>query len=488
MSSTLVINAFGENSVASFKGTLKVMLTDNVELVVPNVLNCKEVDANNLSVEHLVREGLTVQVDQTGAHLFKQAGKIYSGTYQDGSYLVHATVTYQLKEPVQALATKAIPELTHARFVHASVPYLKGAGLPAVANGFCIACSAGKQTRRHVKKQTSFITSFKPKNPLSKIHVDTAGPYRRSIDGQRYFVTILDGFTRYLSVVVVKKKSAIASRLIDWINQKENQVQQTLQCIRTDKGRNFLNDRLRNYMKQKGIKHEESITNQPNENGAVERQRRTLKESARCLLLATNSPPFLWSFAVQYAADIWNSLPRKSKNKPPLELFCGQVPDYNRFYVIGSHGFVKHPKKKLKFNGNVPCVYLGLSQSSKGFRVFLPRQRKLGTVRDIEVDEVGSFTKSRRKFWRSTLGVFDTMCGSGLALVFRNRREKSDTEVAVFTDLDDEVVNPSSDDCEMVVNTENAAPENFTDLSRSNILPKKRRDVSRNLYTLVLLG
>ena len=230
-------------------------------------------------------------------------------------------------------------------------------------------------------------------------------------------------------------------------------------------------------MKQKGITHEESNTNQPNENGAVERQHRTIKECARCLLLATDSPPFLWSFAVQHAADIWNSLPRKNKNKSPLELFCGQVPDYNRFYVFGSHGFAKHPKQKLKFNGNVPCVYLGLSQSSKGFRVFLPRQRKLGTVRDIEVDEVGSLTKSQRKFWRSTLGVFDTMRGSGLAPVPRNRRKTSDTEVAVFTDLDDEVVNPSSDDGEMVVNTENEAPRNFTDLSRSNILPEgtKRR-------------
>ena len=221
MSSTLVINAFGGHSVASSKGTLKVMLTNNVELVVPNVLYCKEVDGNILSVVHLVREGLTVQVDKIGAHLFKQAGKIYSGTYQDGSYLVHATVTYQPKEAVQALATKVTPELTHAPIGHASVPYLKRAGLPAVASGFCMAFSAGKQTRRYVKKQTSFITSFKPTHPLSKIHVDTAGPYRRSIDGQRYFVTILDGFTRYLSVVVVKKKSAIASRLIVGLTKKK---------------------------------------------------------------------------------------------------------------------------------------------------------------------------------------------------------------------------------------------------------------------------
>ena len=155
MSSTLVINAFGGHSVASLKGTLKVMLTNNVELVIPNVLYCKEVDGNILSVEHLVREGLTVHVDKSGAHLFKQARKIYSGTYQDGSYLMHATATYKPKEAVQALVTKVSPELTHARFGHASVPYLKRAGLPAVAGGFCMACSAGKQTRRHVKKQAS---------------------------------------------------------------------------------------------------------------------------------------------------------------------------------------------------------------------------------------------------------------------------------------------------------------------------------------------
>ena len=230
-------------------------------------------------------------------------------------------------------------------------------------------------------------------------------------------------------------------------------------------------------MKEKGIKHEWSNTNQPSENGAVERQHRTIKECARCLLLATDSPPFLWSFAVQHAADIWNSLPRKKKNKSSLELFCGQVPNYNRFYVFGSHGFAKHPLKELKYNGNVPSVYLGLSQSSKGFRVFFPRQRKLGTVRDIEVDEVGSLTKSRCKFWRSTLGVFDAMHGSGFAPVPRNRRKKSDAEVAVFADLDDEVLNLSSDDDEMVVNTEDEAPRNFTDLSRSNILPEgtKRR-------------
>ena len=66
-----------------------------------------------------MREDLTVQVDKTGAHLFKQARKIYNGTYQDGSYLVHATVTYQPKEAVQALASKVAPELIHSRFGHA---------------------------------------------------------------------------------------------------------------------------------------------------------------------------------------------------------------------------------------------------------------------------------------------------------------------------------------------------------------------------------
>ena len=55
---------------------------------------------NILSKEHLVSEGLTVHVDKTGAHLFKQARKFYSGTYEDGSYLVHATFSYQPKKAV----------------------------------------------------------------------------------------------------------------------------------------------------------------------------------------------------------------------------------------------------------------------------------------------------------------------------------------------------------------------------------------------------
>ena len=89
---TLVINAFVGHSVTRLKGTLKAMLANNAKLVVPNVLFCKEDDGNILSVEHLVSEGLTVHVDKTGARLFNQARKFYSETYQDGIYLVHATV------------------------------------------------------------------------------------------------------------------------------------------------------------------------------------------------------------------------------------------------------------------------------------------------------------------------------------------------------------------------------------------------------------
>ena len=62
---------------------------------------------------------------------------------------------------------------------------------------------------------------------------------KSSIHGHKYFLTILDDFSRYTWVVLLKSKSEVKAHVQNFINLIENQFETKIKCIRSDNGPEF---------------------------------------------------------------------------------------------------------------------------------------------------------------------------------------------------------------------------------------------------------
>ena len=68
----------------------------------------------------------------------------------------------------------------------------------------------------------------------------------------------------------------------------------TVRTLRSDNGGEFEGNSFKQYLAERGIRHETSAAYTPAQNGVAERGNRTIMDGARSMLLASNLPPSLW--------------------------------------------------------------------------------------------------------------------------------------------------------------------------------------------------
>ncbi|GJU99566.1 putative ribonuclease H-like domain-containing protein [Tanacetum coccineum] len=134
------------------------------------------------------------------------------------------------------------------------------------------------------------------------------------------------------------------------------------------------------FCREKGIKREYSVARTPQQNGVAERKNRTLIEAARTMLADSKLPTTFWAEAVSTACYVQNRvLIVKPHNKTPYELFRGFKPAIGFMKPFGCHVTILNTLDKLgKFDGKSDeGFFVGYSLSSKAFRVYNTRTRKV---------------------------------------------------------------------------------------------------------------
>ncbi|GJZ90634.1 retrovirus-related pol polyprotein from transposon TNT 1-94 [Tanacetum coccineum] len=150
--------------------------------------------------------------------------------------------------------------------------------------------------------------------------------------------------------------------------------------VRTDNGKEFVNQTLRDLYENVGISHQTSVAHTPQQNGVVERRNQTLVEAARTMLIFSKALLFLWAEAINTACYTQNrSLIRLRYNKTPYELMHDKKPNLSFFHVFGSPCYPTNDSEKLgKINEKADIdIFVGYTPTKKAFRIYNRRTRKI---------------------------------------------------------------------------------------------------------------
>ncbi|CAI7838871.1 unnamed protein product, partial [Closterium sp. NIES-54] len=150
--------------------------------------------------------------------------------------------------------------LWHHRLGHPSLPRLRGMASRVLVSGVprslpplplgpaptCIPCVEGRQ------RAAPHSSEFPPTEaPLQTLHMDVWGPARvRGQGHERYFLLVVDDYSRYITVFPLRSKGEVTEVLIDWIRAARLQLRERFGSdfpvlhLHSDRGGEFSSDLL----------------------------------------------------------------------------------------------------------------------------------------------------------------------------------------------------------------------------------------------------
>ncbi|CAI7834913.1 unnamed protein product [Closterium sp. NIES-54] len=357
---------------------------------------------------------------QTGRHLAtftrRPGSSLYTLTTK--SHPVAASGQVAASSQVFTAASRSSPEsapcscrllshqtlLWHHRLGHPSLPRLRGMASRVLVSGLprslpplppgpaptCVPCVEGRQ------RATPHSFEFPPtKAPLQTLHMDVWGPARvRGQGHERYFLLVVDDYSRYTTVFPLHSKGEVTEVLIDWIRAARLQLRERFGSdfpvlrLHSDRGGEFSSDLLRAFCRAEGIRQTFTLLASPQQNGIAERRIGMVMDVACTSMIHAAAPHFLWPFAVQYAAHQINLQPRVSlpETSPTLR-WTGQVGDASAFRFWGSQAFVRDLSADKLSSRAVPCVFLGFPPDAPGWQFYHPTSRRVLSSQDVTFDE-----------------------------------------------------------------------------------------------------
>lgn len=300
-------------------------------LLITNVLYVPSLTCNLISVSQLLRCNNCI-VTFTNSTCFLQdlqtRRTIGQGVEYQGVYVLCQLASANAIQGSSSFA------LWHRRLGHPSRHYLTLLPFISSSNKIapCDVCCRAKQTR------SSFTINKKHSLHLfDLIHCDLWGPYRTvSSTGARYFLTILDDFSRHVWVYLLHDKHEACSTLIKFITMVQTQFNFMVKRVQTDNGTEFLSSSLRSFCDNRGILQQRSCAYTPQQNGRVERRHRHILNVARALRFDGHLPINLWGECILTATHLINRTPTPLlKGKCPYEVLYDTPPSYDHIHVLG---------------------------------------------------------------------------------------------------------------------------------------------------------
>ncbi|CAI7876740.1 unnamed protein product [Closterium sp. NIES-53] len=260
------------------------------------------------------------------------------------------------------------------RLGHPSLPRLRGMHSHLLVSGLprslpplppslappCLPCIEGWQ------RAAPHSSLFSPTSaPLQTLHMDVWSPARVSgHNRERYFLLVVDDYTRYTMVFPFRCKGEVPDVLIPWIRavrlQLGERFREDLLVLRLhyERGGEFSYDLLRDFCHGEGILQSFMLPASPQENGIAECR-------------------------IGLVMELRVSLPETS----PTLRWTGKVGDALVFRVWGSRAFVRDTSADMLSSCAIPCVFLGFPLDVPGWQFCHPTSRRVIPSQDVTFDE-----------------------------------------------------------------------------------------------------
>lgn len=395
----------GNNAViyAAGRGDIKVETFVSgrwEEHIILDALFVPEIRKNLFSIGAAADKGVQARLTSDKC-LLEAGGKVVAVGVRCDSKLYRLLMRTSLPEQANAVSLPTPLKVWHERFGHVNYKTLKemvssSSKLPAVVgldckkpsdtiDEFCEGCLFGKQHRGPFSESTS-----RAKLPGELIHFDLCGPMSTdSIGGSKYMALFKDDFTSYCLVYAIKLKSEILGTVGDVITTVKA-AGHHIKRMRSDNAKEFVSAEMKALLRKHGVVSEHSAPYVPQQNGRIERQNRTIVESARSLLHAAELPLSLWAEMVHTAAYVRNRIALHRLNGlTPYEHWTGKKPNVGNLRIIGSDAYaLTNEQFRTKFDPKSrKFVLVGYEAGPKAYRLWERGTRKVIVARDVVIHE-----------------------------------------------------------------------------------------------------
>ncbi|TYK07988.1 hypothetical protein E5676_scaffold265G001240 [Cucumis melo var. makuwa] len=274
----------GYNGTCDVKGTgsVQVATHDGMIRMLTNVRYVPELKRNLVSLGELDRSGYTIKSESGVMKVTKGSLVKLRGTLRNG-LLAHVS-----ERSLQLLSQQGL------------LGGVKDVELP-----FYEHCIMEKSTR--VKFGRGKHTT---KGILDYVHSNFWGPTKvTSTGGSRYFMFIIDDFSRKVWMYPLKQKDEVFEKFLEWKKQVENQTGRKVKYLRIDNGLEFVNNKFNNFYKSEGIMRHFTVTYTPQQNG----------EAAEIVCYLSNRSPST-TLSLKVTHEVWIEVKVDLEVRPSIGL------------------------------------------------------------------------------------------------------------------------------------------------------------------------
>ena len=387
-----------KESFAEKRGKISIEVEDSrgnlCSMSLSKVLYCPTFPQNIFSVKSatVADEGSRVVLDSQGGDLITSDGTIFPIKAENGLYILknHREVEEVVRscKPSNTKATSI--EEWHRILGHINIKDIER--LEKVVEDMkitnkskefiCEVCPLSKPVVHYNRQPDERATS-----PLQFVHSDLAGPINPVAKGGfRFVINFIDDFTGACFVYFLKVKADASNALEKFLCDiaPYGKVNYITTRFRSDNGGEFIANDFEKVLIKNNIRHEFSAPYSPHQNGTAERNWRSLFEMARAMIIGSQLPKSLWTYAVMTAAHVRNRVFCQRIKDTPYHMLTGRKPKLGRLHIFGTvcTSYNHEEKQKLDERGR-KGIFVGYDKYSPSYLVYFEESkqvRKCGTV------------------------------------------------------------------------------------------------------------
>jgi Zinc knuckle len=329
----------GGVTVPECRGTLYIKTDEGLQIRLTNVYYASGFFKNILSLGKFMDKGARIKEDETDNNkmtlLSKKSGGRMVGyrSEVDGLFYVFGR-RFDPRPSDNIYLARVVPKYTleeaHRLYGHVNkaciIRTFKELGWKLSTNEMdpCGPCALAKAKAQGVPK----APAPRAETPGVRIYIDISGPYKKIKDTNRFWILMVDDYTRYKWTNIVEDKKAIGPYFERFVKamKANNFPIKFLRCDNAGENKFY----LKPICEAHGIEQEFTAPHTPQQNGVVERGFVTIRDRAKAMMidarLEENWQVALWGEAIQHAPLLTNCFIAQGEAKSPFQLFYREDP------------------------------------------------------------------------------------------------------------------------------------------------------------------